>query len=67
METVAEVNVKVSDETHACEEPIAALHRKLPLVDASQNETSVRVSLVPPLVHGPTFPLRETEPPEAAL
>ncbi len=67
IETVADVNVKVSPEAHAWLEPIAADHRNVPDVDALQNDTSVNVSDVPPFVHGPTFPDRAAEPPDAEL
>jgi hypothetical protein len=46
-----EVKVNVLPDTHAWDAVRAADHRKLPDVDASQQEMWVIVSDVPPFVH----------------
>jgi hypothetical protein len=60
-----EVRVNVFVDAHACEADSAADALNEPALDAVHNEMCVRVSDVPPFVHGPTELDAAFEPPEA--
>jgi hypothetical protein len=65
-EIESEVSVKVFVFAHACDAVSATEPLKVPAVDALHRLMWLRVSDVPPFVHGPALPVMDLEPPEAA-
>jgi hypothetical protein len=63
---VREVRVNVFVEAHACDADNAADALKVPALEADHNEMCVKVSDVPPFVHGPTDAEDALDPADAA-